>query len=46
MVIPFHENVETLTIQNCDYLLINPGAINETSNTSMESMNKSGVDFR
>lgn len=31
-MIPFHENVEALTIQHCDYLSINPGAINETSN--------------
>ena len=29
-IIPFHNNVEALTIQNCGYLSINPGAINET----------------
>ena len=33
--IPLHRNVETLTIQNCDYLAINQGAINKPRDLKM-----------
>ena len=38
MTIPLHRNVETLTIQNCDYLAINQGAINRARDLKMLSI--------